>query len=99
MRGHPQPEFRRFILEDGVDQFLSWAFGAGTTQALRRKQQAILALGQRVMGMQQRGRLQHDGGTEKSCAGNKQCAQTCGDSIPGAQIGRAISTAIQDEQL
>jgi hypothetical protein len=52
---------------DGVDEFLVRSLRAGSTPALGRKQQAVLAFPQQVVQRQHGGGLQHDGGTEDAC--------------------------------
>ena len=51
------------------------------------------------MEMQQRGRLQNDGGAENACRAHEKGAQTGDDTIRGAQIGRTLAAAIEDPQL
>jgi hypothetical protein len=49
--------------------------------------------------MQQRGRLQHDGRTQKPCPANEKRTHTRDETIRSAQVGRSLAPAIQDEQL
>jgi hypothetical protein len=49
--------------------------------------------------MQQSGRLQNDGGAENACRAHEEGAQTGEDTIRGAQIGRTLAAAIEDQQL
>jgi hypothetical protein len=49
--------------------------------------------------MQQSGRLQNDGGTKKACPAHEKGTQTGDDPIGGAQVGRTLATAIEDQQL
>ncbi len=49
--------------------------------------------------MQQSGRLQNDGGTKSACPGHEKSAQAGDDTICSAQIGRTLSTTIQNQQL
>ena len=49
--------------------------------------------------MQQCGRLQQDGRTEKPCPADKERAHTSDHAIPRAKIGCALAATIQDEQL
>jgi hypothetical protein len=49
--------------------------------------------------MQQSGRLQNDGGTENACRAHEKGTQTGDDPIGGAQVGRTLSAAIEDQQL
>ena len=51
------------------------------------------------MEMQQRGRPERDGGAEKACPANEKSTQTGDDTIGDAQVGRALSAPIEDEQL
>ena len=49
--------------------------------------------------MQQSGRLQNDGGTENACRAHENSAQAADDTIRGAQVGRPLAAAIEDQQL
>ena len=49
--------------------------------------------------MQQSGRLQNDGGTENACPAHEKGTQTGDDPIGGAEIGRTLAAAIEDQQL
>jgi hypothetical protein len=49
--------------------------------------------------MQQSGRLQNDGGTENACPAHEKGTQTGDDPIGGAEVGRTLSAAIEDQQL
>jgi predicted RNase H-like HicB family nuclease len=49
--------------------------------------------------MQQRGRLQNDGGTKNTCRAHEQGAQAGDDPIRGTQVGRTLAPAIEDKQL
>jgi hypothetical protein len=47
--------------------------------------------------MQQRGRLQDDGGTQNACRLHETGAQTDDDdTLGGAQVGSTLATAIED---
>jgi hypothetical protein len=48
---------------------------------------------------QQSGRPQNDGRAKKACPANEKSTQTGKDTIGGAQVGSALSAAIEDEQL
>ena len=50
--------------QDGVDEFSVWTLGAGSTPALGRKSQAVLAFHQEAVQMELRGGLQDDGGED-----------------------------------
>ena len=65
----------------------------------RRKQHAVLSFAQHTVEMQQSGRLQNDGGTNSTCGAHEQVAQAGDDPIRGAQVGRTLAPAIEDEQL
>ena len=56
----------------------------------RRKQYAILSLLQHPVEMQQRGRLQNNGGAQAACPTNEESAQTGDDPIPAMQVRRAF---------
>ncbi len=49
--------------------------------------------------MQQGGGLQDDGGTEDACPAHQEAEQTGGEAIHGAQVGRTLASAIEDQQL
>jgi hypothetical protein len=49
--------------------------------------------------VQQSARLQNDGGTKNTCRAHEQRAQAGDDPIGGAQVGRTLAPAIEDEQL
>jgi hypothetical protein len=88
-----------FHFNDGVDEFLLRSIRARPTPALGRKQHAILSSPQHAMEMQQRGRLQNDGGAENACRAHEKGAQSGDDTIRGAQIGRTLAAAIEYPQL
>ena len=46
IRGQPLVGLRRFIFNDGIDQFLGRPLRTGPTSALGRKQHVILSFGQ-----------------------------------------------------
>jgi hypothetical protein len=64
--------------------------------ALRRKQQAVLSFPQQAVEMEQRGRLQNDGGTENACRAYEKSAQAGEDTIRGTQVGGTLSTTIEN---
>ena len=49
--------------------------------------------------MQQRRRLQNDRGAQDACPAEEQSAQTGDEPIPGMQVRRAFTAAIQDQKL
>jgi hypothetical protein len=49
--------------------------------------------------MQERRRLEHDGGAEKTRPANEKHAQTGDHPIGGAKVRRAFAPAIQDQKL
>ena len=49
--------------------------------------------------MQQRGGLQNERGARDACPADEQSAQTGDDPIPGLQVRRAFTAAIQDQKL
>lgn len=51
------------------------------------------------MKMEQCGWLQHNGGTKDQCRVQEKDAQTGGDAVGGAQVGRALAPAIDDYQV
>ena len=88
-----------FHCNDGVDEFFLRSLRARPTPALGRKQHAVLSFPQHAVEMQQSGRLQNDGGTENACRAHEKGAQTGDDPIRGAQVGRTLAAAIEDQQL
>src|SRR5262245_7543624 len=51
------------------------------------------------METKQRGRPQSDGRAKKAGPANEKSTQTSQDTISGAQVGSALTAAIEDEQL
>ena len=49
--------------------------------------------------MEQGGGLQNDSGTEDACRVDEKGEQTGGNVIRGAQVGRTLTPAIEDQQL
>ena len=49
--------------------------------------------------MQQSGRLHNDSGTKDTCRAHEQSTQAGDDPIRGAQVGRTLAPAIEDQQL
>ena len=84
---------------DGVDKFSVRSLRAGSTPALGRKQQAVLAFPQQAVQMEQRGGLQDDGGTEDACRAHEKGEQAGGEAIRGVQVGRTLAPTIEDKQL
>ena len=72
------------------------SFRATRTPALARKQHAVLSFSQHLVEMQQRGWLQDDGGTQNACRADEKGAQTGDETLCGAQIGSALTLAIED---
>jgi hypothetical protein len=69
------------------------------TPAPRRKQQAIFPLCQHMVKMQERRRLEHDGGAEKTGAANEEHAQASEDPVCGVQVRSALAATVQDQKL
>jgi hypothetical protein len=69
------------------------------TPAPRRKQQAIFPLCQHMVKMQERRRLEHDGGAEKTRAANEKHAQASEDPVCGVQVRSALAATVQDQKL
>jgi hypothetical protein len=87
-------------LEDGIDQLLSRALGTGTTTpAPWRKQQAIFPLRQHIVKMQERRRLEHDGGAQQTCPADEEHTQAGHDPVGGAQVRRSFAATVQDQKL
>jgi hypothetical protein len=85
--------------DDGIDQILRRALRTRTTSAPRRKEQAIFPLCQHMVKMQERRRLEHDGGAEKTRPANEKHAQTGNHLVGGAKVRRAFAPAVQDQKL
>src|SRR5215813_1588699 len=83
-----------FHFDNGADEFFLRPLWARPTSTLRREQLAVLALPQQVVEIQQSGKLQHNGRTDKTCRANEQGTQTGDDPIRSAQLGRMFATAI-----
>src|SRR5215471_5505172 len=88
-----------FHCHDGLDEVLVGSLRARPTTVPGRKQHAVLSIAQQTVEMQQRGRLQNDGGTKDTCLAHEQGAQAGDDPIRGTQVGRTLAPAIEDEQL
>src|SRR5262249_24100089 len=97
--GQPPTRIPSFHFHNDVDEFFGGALRTRMAVALRRKQQAIFSLGQRLVQMQQRGRLQSNSRTEKAGSTDEECAQTGDHPVQRAQIRRPFTAAVQDEQL
>src|SRR5215469_12798779 len=99
MRGQPQPGLRRFIATTASMRSLLGPSGPRPTAAPRRKQHAVLSLAQHTVEMQQSGRLQNHGGTNKTYRAQEQGAQAGDDPIRGTQVGRALAPSIDDQLM
>jgi hypothetical protein len=88
-----------FRCHDGLDEVFVGSLRARPTAVSGRKQHAVLSFAQHTVEMQQRGRLQNDGGTNDTCRAHEQGAQAGDDPIRGTQVGRTLAPAIEDEQL
>jgi hypothetical protein len=49
--------------------------------------------------MQERRRLEHEGGAEKTRRANEKRAQTGAQPVGGAQVRRTLAAAVQDQKL
>jgi len=54
---------------------------------------------QHTVKMQERRRLEHDGGAEKTCPANEKHAQTGDHPVGAAKVRRAFAPAVQDQKL
>jgi hypothetical protein len=85
-----------FHCNDGVDELSLRPLRARPTPVLGRKQHAVLSFSSAHCGeMQQSGRLQN----YNACAAHEEGTQTADDPIGGAQVGGALTAAIEDQQL
>jgi len=85
-----------FHCNDGFDEVFLGSLRTRPVPALGRKQQTVLSFSQHTVEMEQSGRLQNDGGTEKACRAHEKSAQAGDDTIRGAQVGRTLAAAIED---
>ena len=88
-----------FHCYDRVDEVFLGSLRTRPMPALGRKQQAVLSFLQRTVEMEQSGGLQNDSGAENACRAHKKGAQAGDDTIPGAEVGRTLAAAIEDDQL
>jgi hypothetical protein len=84
---------------NGINEVFVGSLRTRPVPALRGKQQAVLSFPQHTVEMEQSGRLQNDGGTENACRAHENSAQAGDDTIRGTQVGRTLSTTIEDQQL
>ena len=99
IRGHPPARVPLLHVNDGGDHVLTGSLGSRLHRHLRRKQPAILPLGQRSMQAQQRGRFEDNRGTDQPARTEEDRAQTSDHAISGTEIGRPSSRPIQDQHL
>ncbi|HEY6290094.1 MAG TPA: hypothetical protein VI455_00830 [Terriglobia bacterium] len=85
--------------DDRVNEFLGRTLGTGLAPAFRREEQAVLALGQNLVKVQQGRRFQNDGRTDQPGAPQEQSTPTGDEAIREAEIGSAAAGAIEDQQL
>ena len=88
-----------FHCYNGVNEVFLRSLRTRPVPALGRKQQAVLSFPQHTVEMEQGGRLQNDGGTENACRAHEKSAQAGDEAIRGTQVGRTLSTTIEDQQL
>ena len=99
MRGQPQLGLRRFIATTASMRSLFGPFGPGRRPRWGENNMRYFRFLSTLWKMQQSGRLQNDGGTENACPAHEKGAQTGDDPIGGAQVGRTLAAAIEDQQL
>jgi hypothetical protein len=85
--------------DNRINEFFGRALGTGFAPAFRGEEQAVLALSQDLVKMQESRRLQHDGRTNQAGGPHKQSAPTGDEPIREAKIGSALVGAMEDEQL
>jgi hypothetical protein len=49
--------------------------------------------------MQERRRLEHDGGAQQTCPADEEHTQAGHDPVGGAQVRRSFAATVQDQQL
>jgi len=85
--------------DNRINEFFGRAPGTGLEPALRREEQAVLALGKDLVKVQKGRRLQNDGRTEQPGRPHKESAPTGDDAIREAEIRSALARAMEDQQL
>jgi hypothetical protein len=85
--------------DDRVNEFFGRTLGTGLAPAFRGEEQAVLALGQDLVKVQQGRRFQSDGRTDQTGGPQEQGAPTGDDAIREAEVGSALAGAIEDQQL
>ena len=97
-RGQPQRGLCHFIATTASMRSFFGPFGPG--RCLRSgENNKRLSFPQQIVETEQSGRLQNDGGTENAYWAYEKSAQTGEDTIRGMQVGRPLSTTIEDQQL
>ena len=85
--------------DNRVDEFFGRTLGSGPAPAFGGEEQAVLALGEDLVKVQQGGRFQNDGRTDQPGGPQEQSAPTGNDTIREAEVGSAVAGAIEDQQL
>ena len=85
--------------DNRVPEFLGRTLGTGLAPALGREEQAILALGQDLVKVQEGRRFQNHGRAAQPGRLQEQSAPTGDEAIREAEMGSALAGAIEDEQL
>ena len=83
----------------GIDEVFVRTFRTRPTPPFGRKQDSVLSFSQHAVEMQQSGRFQNNSGTKDTCRAHEQRSQPGDDPIGGAQVGRTLAPAIEDQQL
>ena len=85
--------------DDRVPDFLGRTLGPWLAPAFRREEQAVLALDQDVVKVQEGWWFQNDGRTDQAGRPQEQSAPTGDHAIRQAEVGSALAGAIEDEPL
>ena len=85
--------------DNGVNEVLGGTLGTGLAPDFGGEEQAVLALSEDLVKMQEGRRLQHDGRTDPPGRPHKQSAPAGDEPIREAEVGSAVAGTIEDQQL
>jgi hypothetical protein len=92
-------EITLFGGDNGVNEVLRGTLGTGFAPDFRGEEQAVLALSEDLVKVQEGRRLYHDGRTDPPGRPYKQSAPAGDEPIREAEVGSAVAGAIEDQQL
>jgi hypothetical protein len=84
---------------DGFNEFVGGTLGTRLAPASVGEKQAVLALRQNLVKMQEGRRLQHDGRTDPPGRSHKESTPAGDEPIREAEVGSSVSGTIEDQQL